>query len=138
MPYNKTYPIKVWAACIVLGPIVCFVASLLIQLIRSGFPDHTNIGLYISVLIYALVFSLPTFAISYLFYRYLITTNIQPIMLKLLMFLTGQALFILTLKTIEIPVDGIREPKDLFIHVCYTIPFILGTTFFSVLNKSDQ
>ncbi len=138
MPFNKTYPLKVWVASVVLGPLLVYAVQVITVLLNDGFipvKGQEIYGLFFWIIV--IVFSLPTITISYLIYRYLILTQIRPCILKLTMFTLGMLLFFVTLKVIGIPVNGIQTVKDLFLHIYFIIPFTLATIFFNVKKQAN-
>lgn len=134
MPYNNTYPLKVWATCILGGPLIFSLYIFISKWSASVNLFSEALKGFTAFLFFGFVESIPVIGISYLIYFSLIKTKLKPAIIKLIMFVVGMVLFLGTLSLYG-QVDISYERGSFPFETVYTLIFIFATIFFKVKNK---
>ena len=134
MPYNNTYPLKVWALCMILGPIPLTIS----WWVESAKDLPFNpLDFYGRAFLAAFYYSIPTIILSYFVYRLLIKKELTSLHLKLIMFVVGMCLFSLTILFSELSSPNLRKWGEWLILPFYTILFTFGSFYFKVKKQAN-
>lgn len=136
MEYRVSYPFKIWATAAVLGSTLFYWGTYFydFDVITHGSKISDLIAMYLTTIVVAFIFSIPTVLLLWAYIHLLTKTTLAYKTIKLLIAIACAFLCTITFLVFSKSLDK----STLLIILCYSIPLIAGVFIYKLNTVNNE